>query len=247
MELVSAFRLLGHRRLLVALGVLGAALAGVLTSGAFAVGPFGGPERHSTIGYTRLQIDTPNSLLVDLRSSNATIGTQTVLFADEMHKTATQASIAAAAGIAPNKLTVITAVAAAPPRVSPLATNAAAVAAIPYTPYVLTIKASTELPVVGIQVAGPDSAIVGRLARAPLDVLQELADTRSPSAAARFTVRTLTPVSFTDRVVGGGRKLALGGGVFVILSILWCGGLIIGAGLMRAWRRFAPAPPPTAA
>lgn len=247
MELVSAVRLLARRRLLAALGVLGAALAGLLTSGVFTVGPFGGPERHSIVGYTRLQLDTPNSLLVDLRSSSVTIGTQTVLFADQMHKSSVQASIAAAAGIPASKLTVITAGAAIPPRVSPLATSAASVATIAYTPYVLTVKASTDLPIVGLEIAGPDSATVGRLAQAPVRVLQQVADESAPSVRARFDVRTLTPVSFTDEVVGGGRMIPLGIGVFFVLSILWCAALVIGSGLKRAWRRLTDelSPKPT--
>lgn len=247
MELVSAVRLLARRRLLVAAGVLAAALVGVLASGVFAVGPFGGPELRSIVGYTRLQLDTPNSLLVDLRSSSATIGTQTVLFADEMHKRPVHASIAAAAGIRANELTVVTATAAYPPRVSPLATTGASVAAIAYSPYVLTIKASTDLPVVGIEVAGPDIATVGRLAQAPVEVLQQLADARAPNAQARFTVRTLTPVSFTEEVVGGGRTILIGIGAFVALSILWGAALVVGSGVMRLWRRPASEPPPARA
>lgn len=247
MELVNAVRLLARRRRLVAAGVLAAGLIGVLTSGIVSVGPFGQAERHSIVGYTRLQLDTPKSLLIDLQTSDVTIGTQTVLFADEMHKRSVQAAIAAAAGIPASNLTIVTATAVYPPRVSPLAIAASSAAAIAYSPYVLTIKASTDLPVIGLEVAGPDSATVGRLAQAPVTVLQQLADARAPSASARFTVKTLTPVSFTDEVVGGGRTIPIGIGAFLAFSILWCGAVIVGTGVSRAWRRLAVEMPPTAA
>ena len=248
MELVSIGRFLARRRLLVALGVVIAAVGGLTATGLVSIGPFGAPERRATVARAQLQVDTPNSLLVDLEASNSAIGTQTVLLAYQLARPELQTAIARAAGIAPSKLTVLNADAAIPPRVSPLANRATETAAQPRGDYLLTVKATTELPVISFEARGPDSAVVGRLADAPKTVLQTLTAEGARSPRHQLAVRALTPVRFDDKtVVIGGRNALVGALVFVALAVMWCAAIVLLSGIARAWRAFAgqaAAPPP---
>lgn len=239
MEFLSILRVLARRPLLVALGLLTAAAVGVVTTGALS----GAPERHSTVARSQIQIDTPNSLLVDLVAIDSALRAQTVLLADQLASSEQRAAIAHAAGIAPARLTVVRADAAVPPRVSPLATHAAEAAAKPRSAYVLTVSATTELPVIWIRAAGPESATVGRLAQAPTTILQSLTAAGAPGRRHQHSVRALTPVEFVSGVVTGGRNVFTGMLAFIVTAVLWCSAIVILSGIARAWRVFSPERP----
>lgn len=237
MELVTVLRVLARRRGLLVLGVLAALAAGCVAGGTIALGPFAAPERRASEAFTQIQLDTPKSLLVDLGASNATIGTQTRLLASAMPKSGFLTELARAAGISPRQLTVVARDAREPPRVSPLAVRAAEVAATPATPYVLVVSASTDVPVISIRVSGPDLDKVGRLTRAPVTLLRSFTAAQAPSASRTLSVRTLTPATFEEGAVSGGRRLVLAALVFVLFSVAWAAALVIVAGVARAWRR----------
>lgn len=242
MELVSVLRVLARRRLLVALGVLAAAVVGYAASGAISVGPFGASEQQSTVAYSQIQIDTPKSLLVDLEVNSSAIGTQTVLLADRMPKSAVQAEIARTAGIRPEQLTVLPTDAAYPARVSPLATRGAEVASTPRGTYLLEVSATTEFPIISVAASGPDRRTVRRLAEAPTTVLRSLTDAGARTLEHQLSVKALAPVVFASNVDGGGHGRLLGLIVFVTLSALWCGALVIATGIARSWRVIDDAP-----
>lgn len=254
MELLSVLRVLARRPLLVALGLLAAAVAGVATGEALSAPA----ERRSAVARSEIQIDTPNSLLVDLVAIDSALRAQTVLLADQLAGSEQRAAIAHAAGIAPARLTVLRADAALPPRVSPLATRAAEAAATARSAYVLTVSATTELPVISIRATGADSATVGRLAQAPTTVLQTLTAAAAPGRG--HSVRVLTPVEFVSDAVNGGRNVFKAVLAFIVLAVLSCIAIVILDGVARARRvlspereaepqlvRAAPASPATAA
>lgn len=105
MELIGALRMLRRRRVLVALGVLAAVAAGLaverrLDSGAAAA-------QEPMVAETRLFVDTPTPLAVDVEADTETIGAHAALLADLMAAEPQVRAIARGAGVAVGDLAVL--------------------------------------------------------------------------------------------------------------------------------------------
>ena len=239
MELLNILRVLVRRRSLVALGAAVATFSGLMVGGALGLGPFDASVKRSWTATAVAQIDMPRPLAVDAHASAATIQTQTVLLADYLTSDASRDAIGRHAGIPPARISV-TPSTDAPVRRSPLVTRAAESAMVPITPYTVRASTWTKSPMITLVAAGPEERTTMRLSRAAMDVLIENPTTRAPAAAVhRVTVKQLGAARVESEVTGGASlPLGVAAGLFVFLA--WCGGIIVGAGVLRVWRRTLP-------
>jgi hypothetical protein len=245
MELVSVVRILHERRVLVGLGALVALLAGLAALGRLPVGPSAAPTQVTSTARTRLMVDMPKPLAADLEANADTIGPQAALLADLMAAAPQAHEIARTAGVAPGQLAVLRPSLIAPAAPSPLGTRAAAASTALPRSHVVSIEASTLLPIVEIDTFAPDARAAARLATATTATLKELAAVRARSTSPGLVVKPLEPIRTKPVVSGGPPNPALGLFAAFMTFVLWCLALVLASGLGRAWRRAAaPMPDP---
>jgi hypothetical protein len=236
MELLSALRLLARHRLLIALGVLLAAVMGAAAGGAIAVGPLGGPPTRSAIATTEIQIDTPRPLAADLRAAAATIEDQSIMLAERLTADDTTAVVARHAGVPVEDLAVVSSRTAISGRTSAAARAAVDAAATPTSRYRLTVSSTSDSPIISLLAAAPDADTAARLAEAAAPAVESVIDAAPDTVRQRLVVRPLAPPA-TKELVSGGPKPLLGAIAAPIVFLGWCWLVIVAIGLMRALRR----------
>jgi hypothetical protein len=239
-ELISVVQVLRRRRALVAAGVLVALAAGLLAAGRLPIGPAAVPAHATAVAETRLFVDTPHPLAIDLGADAQTIGAHAALLADLMAAEGRAREIAREAGVAAEDLAVLRPALTAPPEPGQLGERTAA--APPGRPYTLKVTASVALPIVSLEASARDGRVAARIAEAGTKALESIASDKGPTPARRLVVEQLEPVTVTEVVAGGGRGPLLGPGVAIVTFVLWCTGVVIASGLTRAWNRPVPAP-----
>jgi hypothetical protein len=238
MELMSIVGVLAGRRILVLLGALVAIAVGLAAMDAVPIGPAVGGARTTGMARSRILVDTPHSLVGDLRARADTIGAQAALLSDLLAGGEQVRAIARRAGVAPGSLVVLRPAATMPTKPSPLAEDASVAAATP-APATVTVRTSTALPIVTIEAVAPDRATAARLAGAASAALRSLAAEQAPSPPRALVVTELEPVRSVAVVSGAGRRVPLALGGALMAFALWCGAIVVLSGLAGAWRGIA--------
>jgi hypothetical protein len=221
-----------ERRWLVALGAALAVACGIVATAKFARTP---PRALWQVA-TQAQVDMPQPLIADTRSSSATIQAKTVLIADALTADDSQSEIARRAGISPQSLTVLTPEIDVQRRQGPLAT-AAQVTNLPQTPFAVTVIASTYSPLITLVASGPDERTAARLSHNAMEVLIGSGTGNSEfSMVVRELGAARTSLSMSS---GPGMMLGVAAGVFFFGA--WCVALALAAGLLKQWRGAARA------
>jgi hypothetical protein len=238
-EIVDILRVLLRARLLVLVGALLAVLAGLLAAYHVSIAPPGITSRQTVtgLGVTRLQLDTDPALVTNARSQDiAVLGTQARLIADLMASARVKAEIARDTGIAGAKLLVIGPSMLEPVVPSPLAKRASEVAAAAREPYVLTVGAGlgSELPIITIETAAPDARRADRLADAAVKGLASSVSSLGSPGTSRLILRPLGAPRVGSKVSDS--KLPMAMAAAIVLFAMWCGAIVVAAGIAARLR-----------
>jgi hypothetical protein len=240
MEVVDILRVLARRKAALALVLVGSVLIGVMVQYQVSLSPLGLSERATTAhaAQTRVLLDAPEEPpTIDLDSPVAdTLGLRAGLLADLMATDEVRAEIARRARIDPSELAVLPPASAPPPLPIPLAVAAADAARLTSEPYALSIAADPTVPIVRFVVGAPDTESASRVANAAATAYERLvAD--NVSRDFRLSVERLGPVRATTTV--DALPPVVGVAVALVLFAVGAAGLVLVAGLGRAWRAAA--------
>jgi hypothetical protein len=255
MELLPILRLIWRRRLLLG--------AGLVASVALALGIGGPPASSSALAWTRVNLDTPESQLVDASPRGAdTLPWRASFLSHLMATDATQRRLAERLDVRPEDVVVVDPALELPIVPASVPTAASEAAKITAAPYVLTLTLPTlSLPTIAVQAAAPDRAGAKRLAAAAVDILESQSSMSDAGYASKiltgggvalkrqqFVVQQVAPIRakpVTERVLSPKQV----GGPLVLLALWTAAALLLpgrpSAGAGRAspprLRRQAPA------
>jgi hypothetical protein len=238
-ELVALARFLAHRRVLVAVGMLLAVLAGV---GAGARTSATAPP--TAIASGRVLIDQQPSLVADLKGiGQQTIGIRAVLLGDLLATDAGRQAIARATGVPLDRLSVSIPSMSRPITAVPLPAKASTFEAMTQNaqPYGVTVISDDAVPILTISTHAPNRAEAVRLVYGATAGLRELIARRTVDAAHGVVAQPIGPPR--DKlapVVSHLPAPAVAPVTALMVFLLWCGGLLVASGLARAWRGTAP-------
>jgi hypothetical protein len=233
-EIVDILRVLLRARLLVLAGGLLAVVVGLLAAYQVALVPPGVTSRQTVtgLGVARLQLDTEPSLVTNARSTDITVlGTQARLIADLMASAPVKAEIARGVGIPDAKLLVIGPSMLEPVVPSPLAKRASEVAAAAREPYVLTVGAGlgSELPIITIETVAPTARRADRLAKVAVKGLATSVSSLGSPGTSRLILRPLGAPRAVSKASDS--KLPLAFAAAMVLFAMWCGVIVVAAGV----------------
>jgi len=256
MTVVSVLRELWARRLVVAVGLALAVVAGLLV--AFDVG-LGVPPKLSDRRYdvgvasASVLVDSPSSQVIDIggarsRADIESLSARARLLSNIMAASPLKERIARRAGV-PTAALIASAPEPGPaPAPSPVdALDSKAEASDPDA-YVLTIRFNEALPIIVAEAQAPSPAAAAAIADA---AVTELARYMKTAAAAdrvpdarRVVVTALGPARSATVQRGPAPLYAVIAAIFVFGA--WCVGILLIAGLVRNWRSAAHAERPPA-
>jgi capsular polysaccharide biosynthesis protein len=236
MEIVTILRGLWHRKLLVALALALAVLAG--TAVAYRISPPAKLESrsyHVGVATSRIFIDTPSSQVVEVSPKGGdTLGTRAGLIASLMVDGAVKASIAHSAGLQPQQFDAVSASAAesSPAVASPKARSTV------LSTTVITNAAGDELPIIQIEAQAPNAPDAAKLAAAAVTGLRDFLNSKAALQrvpdAKRLQVNGLGAPQARDVVRGPRKLMALV--VAIIVFLAGCAAIVMSSTLARAWR-----------
>ncbi|MGA9858954.1 MAG: hypothetical protein WBQ18_13910 [Solirubrobacteraceae bacterium] len=241
MSTVSILRRLWRHKILVAISLIVAILAG--TSVVYQLPGFKSRNYDVGIVTAHILVDTPSSQIVQVSPrGTATLGEQTLLLASLMVDGTIKSAIAEKAGLNASQLVGVNAAVTEPsaagpsPVVPPSGRNAYVL-----TTQVMTDSAGDALPIIALQTQAPTSAAAERLTNATLAALGDYLSSRAAlervSTANRLQVGALGLSQATTETMGPSHSLAVIAGLLVFL--MGCG-LILGVpAFRRAWRAAA--------
>ena len=226
MELFATIALLWRHRLLLTIG-------GVLAI-AIGIKAMQGPTQRFGTASAQVVLDTPVSMLLDTAPVGAdTLTSRAAVFGDLAETDPIAARIAERMGIARKDLNIKASYLAEPKVRTPLPTKALEAAAAAETPYVLSIMAIPDTPVISIDSSGPHPKDAVRLASAAVAVLKAEAHAHDGEPNVQpFVVSDLAPVR--ARTVTSGPRRVMGLVAAVFTFIFWCFGVMLVAALVRA-------------
>ena len=243
MEFALLVRMLLRRKLLLAVGLLIAAIAAV-----FSVYRLDGTRlKARSLQYsgasTQLLIDSPKSVLGNLDQSFEPLSTRALVYANFMASPSVLDLIGQRVGLSGSQIYAAGPVNAQGTRVEqePTALKRNVEIAGETDPYRLNFASQANLPTISIYAQAPTTGQAVALANASVVALQEYVthlqkSTRTPPAA-RVTVRQLGPAS--GSVVNGGIRKSLAALVFVLVFVLWCALLLVAERVRANWRSSA--------
>jgi hypothetical protein len=245
MELVDIAKVLLRQRAGLAVALVLAVLAGLAVNYHISLSPPGLAKRMSTssAAQTRLLLDAPaQPPTVDLDSGVAdTLGLRAGLLADEMAEDSVRQSIASASGIAVSDLAVLPPSSQGPPPLNvPIAAESADAARLTSEPYVLSLAADPQIPIVSFSVAAPDAASARRIAHAATQAYERLVAVGA-TRKFHFSVDHLGSIRATTTVEG--RSPIIDVVVACVLFALMAAGLVLLGGIreqISRGRRAAP-------
>jgi hypothetical protein len=182
MELLPILRLIWRRRLLLG--------AGLVVSLALALGIGGPPPSSSALAWTRVNLDTPMSQLVNSAPGGAnTLPWRASLLVHLMATDATQRQLARRLRVRPDEVVVVDTAVELPIVPASIPVAASEAAQVTGAPYVLTVALTNPiLPTISIEAAAPDGAGAKRLAAAGVAILES----QSSLSDARYSSKILT-------------------------------------------------------
>jgi len=219
--------------------------AGVVVAMLFALLAAGALERHRggdqpATASAQVLVDTPHSLLSDLRAQDEAVGAQAALLPDLLADARQVQAIAALAHVPAASLSVALPDATTPIKPSPLADRAAATASREAV-FALTIRTSTLLPIVTIDATAPDRAAAMRLAQATVATLRSLTAARAPAPSRALSVKVVEPTRAMPVAAGGSPRLLIVA-IALLIVVSWCTAVVVGQRFVRASARHRAAP-----
>jgi hypothetical protein len=239
MELLAIAHLLWERRLLVVLGAVVAVAAALLVGRAMP-----GPSAGYGAGMVRMVLDTTDSQLVKAAPVGAaTLPMRARLLATKLAADTSRTTIAAAAGVPRDELTVLSPADKALPVIeTPLVKQVGAAASDANAPYVVEVFTPEETPLITIKTSAVDPAHAARLAGVAAAGLQDLLIEADKSQSRGFVLRTVAPVR-AIRVVSPSRRPFIMLAAALMVFCLWCGSVVLASGLAARARRPTPRRP----
>lgn len=240
MEAVAILRLLWHRRLLVAVGLVLALVVGIAIAYKVSLGvppKFESRQYNVGIGSAEMLVDSPNSQVADLGASKpltdvASLTARARLLANLMAISPLKEQIARRAGVDPRKLVAVV------PSLGPQERNALDAASDGPQAITLSVAFNEALPIITANTQAPSPQIAARLAAAAVTELKvylnTLAAMQKVPDARQLVVSPLGPARYATVLRGPRRLFAVAAVIFVFG--LWCASLVIGAHLARSWR-----------
>jgi hypothetical protein len=228
MELVAFLQVLRRHRILVVLGAL-------LAIGIALTMAMGKPSRFG-VASARVVLDTKESQLLNADTPGAdTLVFRAAMLADMVTGPPWTTGIARDMRIPADQLLVVAPHLTVPETATPLTDLASEAAAETPEPYVVSVRFEDALPIISIDSRAPDRAGAARLAQAAARALQAAA-VAPPGAVDphHLVAETIAPAKAKEVISGRRRTAAVA--VSAVLFGLWCIGLGLGSGLMRAWR-----------
>jgi hypothetical protein len=177
MESIGILRVLWGRRVAVAVGACLALAAGVLTGFQVSPAPPAIHARGSTSGVAlaRVLVDTPRSLVADARAPGAgTVYARSILLGALMARDPVRSAVARKAGVRPEELGMIGPTTVAPLVATPLADEAVE-ATQPHLPYLVTVTADSQLPILSIATTAPTPGQAAQVSDAAIAALSSVA------------------------------------------------------------------------
>jgi hypothetical protein len=249
MEVLGLASALWRRRLAVAIGAL------VALALAAAVGK--SPPTSYGLGWTKVNLDTPQSQEVDTDPFGAdSLPWRASVMIDLLSTDEARSRLAQRLNIRPDELAIINPQLAAPQLSASLPNAASKAAAVNPAPYVLTIYRSNELlALITIRGSAPSKADAARLVAAAADAFKAQAQAGDPitdvpadetdsdafrsdmSKLQGFVVQSAAPVR--SEAVGGGASYLKALGAAVLVFGFWCVGVAV---LPRLARKLLPHP-----
>ena len=233
MELLAIAHLLWRRRILVALGAVAAIAAALLVGRAMS-----GPGPGYGAGAVRVVMDTTDSQLVRAAPVGAaTLPMRARLLATKLAADAGRATIAAAAGVPRDELTVLSPADKALPVIeTPLVKQVRDAVSGANAPYVVEVFTQEYTPMITIRTSAIDPAHAARLAGAAEAGLRDLLIEADRSESRGFVLRTVAPVR-AIRVVSPSRRPFIMLAAALMVFCLWCGSVVLFAGTVGRRRR----------
>ncbi len=243
MEFALVLRELSRRRWLLALGVVIALAAAILS--VYRVDGLGLKARslQYSSASTQVLVDAPSSVLGNLSQSFDPLTARAVVYANFMASPAVLAVIGSHAGIPGNQIYAAGPVDALQPRTvqEPTALKRNVEISGETTPYRLNFNSDPNLPTIGIFAQAPTTSEALALASASVIGLQQyvsgLEDADKIPASSRVTLRQLGQPN--GGVVDGGISKSLALIVFVGVFLLWCILVLVGTRFHEQWRASA--------
>lgn len=243
MGLALALRELSRRRLLLAVGVLVAALAAVFSVYRVEGSKLKPRSLQYSSASTQVFVDSPSSVLGDLKESLEPLSARAVFYANFMASPAVLELIGRHVGLSGAQIYAAGPVDVQEPRVEqePTALKRNVEITGETDPYRLNFGSQANLPTISIDSQAPTTSQAIALANAAVLGLKEyvarLQKATHTPPAARVQIRQLGTAN--GAVVDGGVKKALLAIVFGAVFLLWCGLILVGARFRETWRATA--------
>jgi hypothetical protein len=189
---------------------------------------------------TQVLVDSPKSVLGNLSQSFEPLSIRASVYANFMASPAVLAVIGQQVGLSGGQIYAAGPVNPQQPRVvqEPTALKRNVQITGESNPYRLEFSNNTSQPTINIYAQAPKTAQAIALANAAVVGLQRyvagLQHTSATPSAARVTIRQLGPA--IGGVVNGGVSKALAALVFVMVFLLWCVLVLVGARFVEVWR-----------
>jgi hypothetical protein len=242
LELLSALRLLWRRRTLVGVGALVALGGGLLV--VQGVGPAASARPDATfVASARMLLDTPDSQLVTVSPRSAeTLAVRAALFADLLSSEPLREDIARRAGLRAGQLDVFGPSTRVVPTVStPLVVKAGERSEVTRARHVVRLYADGLSPMISIEASAPEAGRAERLVDAATGALGSQVAPPGTGAAHGFVLEPIASRNPVE-IVGGSRRRVLAVAGSAAVFVLWCGAILVAAGLGTR-RRGDPAQP----
>lgn len=243
MEFALVLRELSRRRLLLAIGVVVAAVAALLS----VYRPDGLGLKARSLQYssanTQVLVDSPSSVLGNLGQSFEPLSTRAAVYANFMASPAVLTLIGQQLGLSGEQIYAAGPVIANQPRVvqEPTALRRNVEITGETNPYRLNFESQVNLPTINIYSQAPTTTKAIALANAAAVGLNRyvsrLEDANKVPPKARVTIRQLGPAN--GGAVNPGISKALAALVFVLVFVLWCVLMLVAVRFRENWRASA--------
>ncbi len=240
MELALAFRELWRRRWIVALGILVAAVAAVLS--VYRLDGFTLKARslqHSGAS-TQILVDTKSSVLANVSPSFEPLNSRAIVYANFMTSPVVLELISRQVGLRGDQIYAAGPVDTLQPRTVQEPTELSRNIQVTgeSAPYRLNFNSVTNLPTIGVYAQAPTTSVAIALANASVVGLQKyvtgIEKAENTPAASRIAIRQLGTA--TGGVVNSGISKSLAALVFAAMLLLWCVLVLVGARFRASWR-----------
>lgn len=240
MEFALVIRELARRRVALAIGVLVAAIAAVLSVYRLDGATLKPRSLQYSSASTRVFVDTSSSVLGNLSQSFEPLQSRATVYANFMASPTVLSLIGQRVGLSGSQIYAAGPVDPEVPRIvqEPTAVQRNVEITGETTPYRLNFNSDPNLPTIGIFAQAPTTKVAIALANASVASLEQyvgaLEDADHIATQSRIVIRQLGEAN--GGVVDGGISKALAMMVFIAVFVLWCVLLLVTRRFRESWR-----------